>query len=356
MNVAKNVTPMGPLASAPDDVLRDARADAEFTELGKLAVGGGPIGELTVAASAVIVSSYSDNAVAVIDADGLTVRAVVALGGEPVATAAADSRVYVGTTSASHDSVSVVDAQTGTIAATYPVDLGITAVAVSRDGRRIFAGRSGRGRADIAILDTAAGAVGAIDVAATPGVVVDTVRLSPEGRRLYAAVSDAHSSDLRVFDADAAGLIATVPIGSPIRDLAVSPDGGTAYVLVSHPRSGGLIDVVDTRANRVKTTIAIGGVPMQMTLNADGTRAYVVDRDDVLVICTVTQQIVATVRVGGPASSVAASPHGGRLYVADYCGAVTMVGVAPAKTVPLFGAIARELPRGAGVRELQPAV
>jgi YVTN family beta-propeller protein len=356
MNVAKNVTGTGALALTPSDVLLDAGADAEFAELGNVAVSQGPIGDVAGAGSALVVTSHGDNSVAVIDADTLSVRATVPLDGEPVAAAAAGSRVYVGTTSASYDSVSVVDADTKTIVATYPVDLSITALTVSRDGRRIVVGRTGRGGTNIAIVDTATAAVNTIDVAATPGVVVDALRIGPDGERLYAAVSDAYGSDLWVIDVAAAGVTRTVPIGSPIRDLEVSPDGGTAYVLVCHPRRGGWLDVVDTRAGRISATVRIGGFPMQMTLSPDGTRAYVVDRDDVLVICTVTHEIVATIRVDSLPACVAASPDGGRLYIADCAGAVTMVGVAPAETVPRFHAMARALPRLPEVRELEPAV
>jgi len=356
MNLAKNVTGEGALTLTPSDVLLDAGADAEFAELSNLAVGQGPIGDVAVAGSTLVVTSHGDNVVAVIDADRLSVRATVALGGEPVAAAVAGSRLYVATTSASYDSVSVVDTDTQTTAATYPVDLSITALTVSRDGRRLVVGRSGRGRTDIAILDTATGAVSAIEVAATAGVVVDALRISPDGARLYAAVSDPHGSDLWVIEVDTVGVVRTVPIGSPIRDLAVSPDGGTAYVLVCDPRHGGWLDVVDTRAHRIVATVQIGGFPTQMTLSPDSTRAYVVDRHDVLVICTVTQKVIGTVTVDALPACVAASPDGGRLYIADYTGAVTMVVVAPARTVPPFQAMARALPGFAEVRELEPAV
>jgi DNA-binding beta-propeller fold protein YncE len=115
------------------------------------------------------------------------------------------------------------------------------------------------------------------------------------------------------------------------------------------------------------TTVEVGGFPTQMALSPDGTRAYVVDRRDVLMICTVTEQIVGAVRVDSLSSAlrasgsslpscVTASPDGGRLYIADYTGGVRVVGVAPAETVPLFQAIAMQLPAAPEVRELEPAV
>jgi DNA-binding beta-propeller fold protein YncE len=358
MNLAKSVACADALTPTPSDALLDAGADSQFAELGNLAISRGPIGDIAAHAdgTTLTVVNYGDDSVAMIDADSLSVRGAVPLDGEPVAAAAAANRLYVGTTSASYDSVSVLDADTQLIVASYPVDLSITSLTVSPEGRHIFVGRSGRDGADVAMVDTATGAVSAIDLAAAAGVVVDTVRVSPDGQRLYAAVSDAFGSDLWVVDVGAAGVLGCVAIGSPIADVAVSPDGDTAYVLVCHPRHGGWLDVVDTRADRIVTTIGIGGFPSQMTLSHDGTRIHVVDRGDVLVICTVTHEVVGTVTMRALPSCVAAGRDGGRLYIADYAGAVTMVGVAPAMTVPPFGAMALEMPAVPEVRELEPAV
>ncbi|HME46645.1 YncE family protein [Mycobacterium sp.] len=357
MNLANDVMSARALTSTQGDLLLDAGADFRFAELGNLAVSRGPIGDVAVHPDGhtLVATNYGDNSVAVIDADTLALRALGILDGEAVATAAAGGRVYVATTSPSYDAVSVIDVDTETIVATYPLDLSITALAVSGDGRRIFVGRSGRAGSDLATVDTATGAVSAIGLAVAPGVVLDALRVGPDGARLYAALSDAYGSDLCVVDVAASRVLSTVRIGSPIRDLAVSPDGGTAYVLVCHPRHGAWLDVVDTRTGRVVTTVEIGGFPTQMTLSPDGTRAYVVDRRDVLVICTVAEEIVGTITAGALPSCVAAGPDGGRLYIADYAGGVTMVGIAPAKTMPLFQAMAMQWPTMPEVRELEPA-
>ena len=358
MSVANGVTGSSLVTSTPSDVLLEAGADSAFAELGNLAVGRGPIGDVAVHAdgSTLAVTNYGDNSIAVIDTDRLAVRAIGMLGGEPVATASTGRRLYVATTSDRYDAVSVIDVDAEKIVANYPLDLNITALAVSADGRHIFVGRTGRGGSDLATVDTLSGAGSAIGLTVTPGVVVDGLRISPDGQRLYAAVADADGSDLWVIDPDAAHVLTTVAIGSPIRDLAVSPDGGSVYVLVCHPRHGSWLDVVDTRTAQVVSSVDIGGFPTQMALSRDGARAFVVDGRDVLVICTVTEQIVGTVTVVGLPSGIASSPDGGRLYISDYSGDLTVMGVAPAKTVPLFHAMARALPAMSEVRELEPAV
>ncbi|MDT5134512.1 MAG: hypothetical protein QOE41_3823, partial [Mycobacterium sp.] len=238
----------------------------------------------------------------------------------------------------------------------HPLDLSVTGIAVSRDGRRIFVGRTGRGGADVAVIDGTTGIADTVDLATGTGVVVDPVRVNADGRRLCAAVSDALGSDLLVIDAEAVRVLAAVATGSPIRDIALSPEGSRAYVLVCDQRRGGSLHVIDTKSGRMSTTVEIGGHPTQLSLSPDGTRAYVVDSDAVLVVCTVTRAIVGTITVGAQPSCVATSPDGARLYVADYAGVVTAVAVAPAKTVPLFNAMALQLPTMPEILELEPAV
>lgn len=358
MKMANDVRGRAALRLTPDDVLLQAGAESAFAELGSVAVGHGPIADLVVdpGSSILAATNYRDNTVALIDADDLTTGPATDIGGEPAGAAVADGRVYVVTTSASYDSIAVVNTQDHAVVATHPLDLSVTGIAVPRDGGRIFVGRTGRGGTDIAVIDGATGLVDTVDLATGTGVVVDVVRVQADGRRLYAAASDAFGSDLLVIDTEAARVLAAVAIGSPIRDIAVSPEGSRAYVLVCDHRRGGSLHAIDTKSGRMSTTVEIGGHPTQLTLSPDGTRAYIVDSDAVLVVCTVTGAIVGTITVGAEPSCVATSPDGVRLYVADYAGVVTAVAVAPAKTVPLFNAMALEMPTMPEILELEPAV
>ena len=51
-----------------------------------------------------------------------------------------------------------------------------------------------------------------------------------------------------------------VEIGSPIRDIALSPDGATAYVGSCGPDFGTVLDIVDTRTSTITATYKIGDV------------------------------------------------------------------------------------------------
>ena len=50
----------------------------------------------------------------------------------------------------------------------------------------------------------------------------------------------------------------TIEIGSPVRDIALSPDGATAYVGSCGPDSGTVLDIIDTRTDTITSTHKIG--------------------------------------------------------------------------------------------------
>jgi YVTN family beta-propeller protein len=365
INVANTFMRTETLAAGPPEALHgvivgpDLIVEPDFAVLGTVRTGRGPIADIafdtTGGTDTLVLTNYDDDSVSVIDAASLTV-VTVAVGGEPFAATLADHRAYVGTASASHDWISVIHTRTKKVVATYPLALRVTAVAVDPHHKRVFVGATGRDVAgdvaDLAIIDTTTDEVARLEIASAAGVVADAVRVGPDGRRVYVAVSDGVGGNLVVVDTDSARAIATVPIGSPIRDVAVSADGTTIDVLIWDPDRGGAVAVVDAATHEIAARIAVGGSGTQMTLSPDGTRAYIVDADQVAVVCTLTNATVDAITVDARPSCVAASTDGTRLYVADYAGAVTALSVAPAAWVysePLVGELTE-------ARELLPAV
>ncbi len=216
----------------------------------------------------------------------------------------------------------MIDTVTQTVVATYSLAFSVTALAASPDGKRVYAGRTGDGYVDVVVIDTTAERVGTIDIATGAGIGIDAVRVDPTGKRLYVATTDDRGSALVVVDAETAQVQRTVSIGSPIRDIAIADD--VAYVLTSDRTSGGAVKVVDLSTGRITGTAELGvGAPTQMTMSADKTRAYIVDYDNVTVLCTLTLKIVNRVKVDARPSCVAVDSDAGRLYVADYAGGVT---------------------------------
>ena len=312
------------------EVIDEAHLGADVTRLGAVDVQRGPIGDIAAADDGtIVVTNHGDDTVSLLAPGTLAVAGVVAVPGEPFAVVVADGLAYVSTSSASSDAISVIDTVTQTVIANYPLAFSVTALAASPDAKRVYAGRTGDGYADVVVIDTTAERVGTIDIATGAGIGIDAIKVDDTGKRLYVATTDAQGSALVVVDVETARIRRTVEVGSPIRDIAFAD--GIAYVLVSDRARGGAVEVIDLSTGRITGTAELGlGAPTQMAVSADNTRAYIVDYDNVTVLCTLTLKIVNKVTLDARPSCVAVDSDAGRLYVADYAGGVTELSVASA--------------------------
>lgn len=327
----------------------DVQPVAEVRVLGSAAVSRGPIADMAVAAggSKIVATNYGDQSVSIVDARTGTVDATVPVVGKPFAVATAGDRAFVAGSSPTYDSVSALDTR---FLASLPLDLHVVGVAAGQGGRRLFVSGPGPDTADLAIIDVESGQIDTVAIA-EPESIVGAVRVASNGRLVYVATSDARSGKLTVIDAANARIVGVVPTVSPIQDFVLSGDGSVVYVLGRDPEHGGVVDTIDATSKRVLASAWIGGHPTQFTLGVDGTRMYIVDVDHVAVLCTITNEIVDRVAVGAHPSCVAVGPHGNRLYVADYSGALTVLAVtSPAS----FGDVI-DAETIAMVRELEPA-
>ena len=149
--------------------------------------------------------------------------------------------------------------------------------------------------------------------------------MDPRGSRLFVAVTDDRGSQLVIVDAETTRVQRVVPVGSPLRDLACA--GDTLYALTSDRAVGGAVHVIDLSVATVTDTVVVGGAPTQLALSPDEARAYVVDYDRVVVVCTVSLEVADTLTVAARPSCVAPSADGSRLFVADYSGRVSVFSV-----------------------------
>ena len=324
--------------------------DSQTAFAGTVAINHGPIADLSADAGAIVVANYGDASVSVVRPDSAGAPVRVPVDGEPFAVAVTDDRAFVATSAAEADAVWIIDTRTNAVVAGYPLAFTVTAVAAAPDGKRAYAARAGQDHVDVAVIDTTAERVGTIDIALGATSVIDTLAVDPSGRRLYAAVTSSTGSRLVVVDTETATAQKSIAIGAPIRDLAVATDGAV-YVLTSDLQDRGVIEVIDPKTFAVTARIAAGTLPIQLALSANGALAYVVDYDQVAVLCTVTREIVETITVGARPMAAALGAPGDRLHIADVDGNVTSFRVAaPAPMYSPFDAAAF-----GDVRELAPA-
>lgn len=337
----------------------------------EIAVGNGPISGLAANrdGTRLFVSNYGGNSVSVIDTGRCRVVGTIDGLDEPFALAMGADRAYVSTVSPAYDAIAVIDTPTDSVVATHPVALSVSDLAVAAHGRRVYASRNGARAADVAVLDTTTGRIEAIDLGVQePGTTADCVCVSADGDRAYVGVNGSAGGRLVIIGAagqpdeparprwrqrpatrsharDAQtglGVAGSVAIGLPVRGVALSPDGALAYVASCDPDVGAVVDVVDTRTQKVTSTRKLGedtGILTGLTLSVDGDRAYLVSDDRVTVLCTLTKDVIGTLRVPGQPSCVAESPDGQRLYIADYSGTVTVAPVVWADQLPFEDAI-----------------
>jgi DNA-binding beta-propeller fold protein YncE len=131
-----------------------------------------------------------------------------------------------------------------------------------------------------------------------------------------------------VIDAQQRRVLNSVEIGSPIRDIALSPDGATAYVGSCAPDLGTVVDVVDTRTAAITDTYKFGdmvGLLTGLMISRDGELTYLVGDHGLAVLSTATQDVIGGIAIDGQPSCAVESPDGARLYIAGYTGVVTVL-------------------------------
>ena len=130
-----------------------------FTVEAEIAVQRGAVSGIAVSpdGTRLMVTHYGDDSVSLIDTgDGEVAQTVVDID-EPFAVAVSDTpqrRAYVSTVSAAYDSILAFDMDDNRVVAAHPVAHSVTDLAVSPDGRHVYASRTAVNGADVAILDT----------------------------------------------------------------------------------------------------------------------------------------------------------------------------------------------------------
>jgi YVTN family beta-propeller protein len=290
---------------------------------------------------------------------------VVTLGSLLVGLRGAEASPFAYVTLSSADQVAVVDIATNAVVGSIPVGSTPQRLAISPDGSRLYVSNAGNPNS-FSVVDTTLQTVIATLVRGSVGGAAVT----PDGSRAYIAFGNSGTgtpptvqvlstaTNQVVSEIDASSLCGhnQPPPGEPCQlgDVAISPNGARAFVVVGNARGGGLGDlaVIDTATNTIIDTAPTGWSSMEVAMSPDGSRAYVANQGNtVSVIDTVTITTVATVLLPSPTFNtpigVVVSPDGARVYVMCVDGSSVAVIDSASNTVingisvdrPLLGAI-----------------
>jgi YVTN family beta-propeller protein len=200
----------------------------------------------------------------------------------------ATSRVYVANESS--NSVTVVDGLTFQVIGTVDARNHATHdLALTRDGKRLFATNLASGR--LSVIDTE---------------TLETIASIPTGRRCHvvtltndnrqAWVANIGEDNISIVDTATYRILGTIPVGKGPTGLAFSRDGRFAYVSNQGDKT---ISVIDLASHQVVKSIPVGNNPHFLVLGPDG-RIWGTNTgdDDIYIIDPATQEKVASIKVG----------------------------------------------------------
>jgi YVTN family beta-propeller protein len=300
-----------------------AQARTSVVPLKQITVGAAPM-DVAIArakhgAALAYVSNFDSDTVSVIDTRRHEVVDTITVGQSPSPVVASrDGRlIYVGTDAY----IAVIDAQEQRVVRHIGGADGSFALAVSPDGRVLYADSGGSG--PLTVFDTRTGSV--INRIQPSNGHAGALEASPDGRRLYVGIFD-KPFWVDVFDTASLGELAAISVPLNPLGLSLSPDGRQLYVAnwgdFSNiiPIAGHSVQVFDTRTRDLLGVVPTGDYPSSIGFTPDGRYALVVNNSEpgsVTVVRRRDRQVVETVAVGVCPTDVAVTPTGREAYVTN---------------------------------------
>jgi YVTN family beta-propeller protein len=242
----------------------------------------------------ILVTNYLDNTASVVDSGGHAAVATMRVGRAPAGVAVAPDGRFVYIANSESNSVSVLNSTSDRIAGTIvlPRRSRPLGVALSPNGRDLYTADGGSNR--VSVIDTKTRRIVASLQAGRQPV---SVAVSPDGRTLYTANSG--SGNLSVINARTGRVVRVIPTGRFPSGVAVTPNGTSVYV--TNELSG--VTVVNAASGKVEARLATPS-PFGVAISPDGTRAYVTNLGpgNLTVVDTRTNRVTSTVSIGPPGS------------------------------------------------------
>lgn len=266
----------------------------------------------------VYVANFADGTISVVDTSTNTVTNTFNLGNRSLPTMLAitpdGNNLYV--VDQGRLTISVVSTVTGSVVTTIPVN-DAAAVAITPDGSRVYVQGVSDSFSSVDVIDTATNTV--IASIPVPGIVSFGIADTPNGRNIY--VTGGFTANVSVISTSTNTAFATIPDPGRPEGIAISPDGGRAYVtnLGNAAATGHQVDVIDTSTNTVVGSISVGADPEALAVTPDGALVYVKNAGDgtVSAIDTSTNTVIATVQTEPTPAFVPLIPPAGSVAIAN---------------------------------------
>lgn len=240
----------------------------------------------------------------------------IELGGLPLGLVAVPKTSYVLATSNGYSEhfLAVIDVAAAKVVQRVPIAEGWLGLAVSADGRRVYASAGSGDR--ILVYDFADGRLKAAgEVPLGAGTFPAGLHLNAAGNRLYVTANAADA--LLVVDLAAGKVTARVPVGVKPYTCLVTADEKIAYVSNWGESS---VAVVDLGLRRVTAEIKVQERPNDLALTADGKHLFVScgNRNTVSVIDTAERRVIEQIDVAVvPKSPLGSTPNALALAAGD---------------------------------------
>jgi YVTN family beta-propeller protein len=170
---------------------------------------------------------------------------------------------------------------------------------------------------DMAVLDTQSNQFVGSSIPVGDGPY--NIAITPDGKTAYEA--NGNDENIVVIDLQTGQVVgAPIELGADPSVIAISPDGKTAYITTGDKE----VMILDTQTNQVVGSIPVAGESVSLwgvAFAPDGKTAYVLDEnaDAALTIDTQSRQIVGSpIPVGEEPTNVVFTPDGKKAFVTNY--------------------------------------
>ncbi len=206
---------------------------------------------------------------------------------------------------------------------TFPGPAGLTDGGQPQpDGYMWLLARVG-GSSDIQQLNLTTGSIGQI-IPETAGA--DSISQSSSGV-VGVGIATARTGALELRNGASGALVASVPIGAPVKDVYAGADGTTFYVLNSN-NSSASVTMVNSETDRTSVTVPVPLDTVAIAVNPSGQNLFALGSGGKVDQITIgSGAVTASYPVGHDPIALAVSTSGSTLYVLNSMGAGANVGV-----------------------------